>query len=202
MLFLPFLQITNYQDPGARSAEVRSNYLNDIELRVAAKSANLEPVLRKTLADIDSNLTVIDITSFNEQVSQNFNQQRLIARLTGLFGFLALVLASVGLYGVTAYSVVRRTREIGVRIALGADRTSVVSMVLRGAFVQVGLGLAIGIPVALIGGRLISSQLYAMKGYDALVLATLILAASALVAGLVPARRAAAIDPIQALRTE
>ena len=139
-----------------------------------------------------------------EQLGVNFNQERLLARLTGLFGLLALLVATVGLYGITAYSVVRRTSEIGVRIALGASRSDVVGMVLRSAVLQIGLGLAIGIPVALWGASIMASQLYGVKAYDPLMLAaaTAILGACGLLAGLVPAFRAAGIDPIQALRTE
>ena len=135
---------------------------------------------------------------------RNFNQDRLIARLTELFGLLALILACVGLYGVTAYSVARRTSEIGIRMALGANRASVLRLVLQGALIQLALGLVVGIPVAFAGGRLLSSQLYGVKTHDPMVLglAAAVLAASALAAGFVPARRAASIEPMQALRTE
>ena len=134
----------------------------------------------------------------------NFNQDRLIARLTSLFGALALIIASVGLYGVMSYFVVRRTGEIGIRMALGATRSSVVSMVLRGAFLQVVVGLALGIPAALFAGHLMASQLYGVGAYDPLALggATLVLALCAVVAVLIPARRAASVEPMQALRTE
>jgi ABC-type antimicrobial peptide transport system permease subunit len=137
-------------------------------------------------------------------VADNFNQERLISRLTGLFGFLALVLASVGLYGITAYSVARRTSEIGLRMALGANRQSVLGMVLRGALLLVGLGLAIGVPVALLGGRLMRSQLYGVRTYDPLTLlgAIVVLSVAAAFAGFLPARRAASIEPMNALRTE
>ena len=135
---------------------------------------------------------------------RNFNQDRLIAWLTELFGLLALILACVGLYGVTAYSAARRTSEIGIRMALGANRASVLRLVLQGALIQLALGLVVGIPVAFAGGRLLSSQLYGVKTHDPMVLglAAAVLAASALAAGFVPARRAASIEPMQALRTE
>jgi len=135
---------------------------------------------------------------------RNFNQDRLIAWLTELFGLLALILACVGLYGVTAYSVARRTSEIGIRMALGANRASVLRLVLQGALIQLALGLVVGIPVTFAGGRLLSSQLYGVKTHDPMVLglAAAVLAASALAAGFVPARRAASIEPMQALRTE
>ena len=199
--FLPFLQQS--KDPKL-SWLVYSQYVGDIELEVAGKPENLEAELRRTLADIDPNLTVLRVMRLDEQLARNFNQDRLIARLTELFGLLALILACVGLYGVTAYSVARRTSEIGIRMALGANRASVLRLVLRGSLIQLGLGLVVGIPVAFAGGRLLSSQLYGVKAHDPIVLglAAAVLATSALVAGFVPARRAASIDPMQALRTE
>ena len=199
--FLPFLQMTN--DPKL-SFLIGSHYIGDIELRVAGKPENLEAAVRRTLADIDPNLTVLDMMSMHEQLERNFNQETLIARLTELFGLLALVLACVGLYGVTAYSVARRTNEIGIRMALGADRQNVLKMVLRGALMQLAIGLAIGIPAALASSRLIASQLYGVKTYDPAILgiAVFVLTACALLAGFIPARRAASIEPMQALRTE
>jgi len=138
------------------------------------------------------------------QVAGNFNEERLIARLTSLFGSLALILASVGLYGVMSYLVARRTSEIGVRMALGATRSSVLAMVLRGALWQILVGLGLGVPAALLAGHLMASQLYGVGGYDPLALggATLVLGLCAAAAGFIPARRAASIEPMKALRTE
>ena len=130
---------------------------NSMTIQFVGDASALESLVRRKLADINPNLTLIDFKSLDYQVAGNFNQERLIARLTTLFGLLALVLASVGLYGITAYSVARRTSEIGVRMALGANRGNVVALVLRGASLQVGLGLAIGVPVALLGGHFMSS---------------------------------------------
>jgi predicted permease len=195
--FLPLLQ-TSF---GVRDGSV---YIHDIELHTAGRPENLESAVRKTLAGVDPNLTILGMTSLVEQVSSNFNQDRLIARLTELFGLLALTLACVGLYGVTAFAVARRTNEIGIRMALGADRRTVLTMVLRGALFQVAVGLAIGIPTALAGSRLLSSLLYGVKSYDPwiLLLAAVVLGTCALFAGLIPARRAAKVDPMVALRYE
>ena len=127
-----------------------------------------------------------------------------IAQLTGMFGILALILAAVGLYGVTAYAVERRTSEIGVRMAFGADRSNVIRLVLRGAFLQILIGLFIGIPITVGCSKLIANQLLYVKGWDPMVLggAILALAAGAFLDSIIPARRAASINPVQALRTE
>jgi macrolide transport system ATP-binding/permease protein len=199
-VFLPLLQLS----PSAKGLDFSSSYIGDVQLHVAGQPENLEPLVRKAIAGVDPNLTVLSMMTFGEQVARNFNQERLIARLTELFGGLALVLACIGLYGVTAYAVARRTNEIGIRMALGAGRGRVLSMVMRNALAQVALGLAIGIPVALAGGRLLSSQLYGVQSHDPLIfaLAAVILGVCALAAGFIPARRAARLDPIAALREE
>ena len=139
-----------------------------------------------------------------QQVADRLDQERTVAQLTGMFGLLALILAAVGLYGVTAYSVERRTNEIGVRIAMGANRAGVIRLVLKGAFLQILIGLLIGIPASIGCARLIASQLYQVKGWDPLVLggSVVALAICALLASIVPARRAASINPVIALRVE
>jgi len=165
---------------------------------------NLEVAARRTLANIDPGLAVIDLRSLHFQLAGNFSQERLIARLTTLFGLLALLLTSIGLYGVTAYQTGQRTREIGLRMAFGADRRRVLGLVMRQAYLQAGLGLALGIPIALMGARIAANQLYRVKSYDpfSLLVAVLVLSAAAAIAGFVPARRAASIDPMQALRDQ
>jgi ABC-type antimicrobial peptide transport system permease subunit len=146
----------------------------------------------------------MDLRSLDAQVAGNFDEDRLLARLTSLFGILALILASVGLYGVMSYFVARRTSEIGIRMALGATRSSVVSMVMRGALWQICIGLVLGIPASLYAGYLMKTMLYGVESYDpiAIVGAPLMLVICATAAGFIPARRAASIEPMQALRTE
>jgi len=164
----------------------------------------METIARRTLAAINPNLTVVKFQTFDEQIADQFTEERMIARLTELFGGLALLLASIGLYGVTSYAVVRRTPEIGIRMALGANRGGVIAMVMRGAVVQTVLGLAIGIPVAMLCVRFVKSQLYEITSANAEVMSIAIatLAVAACIAGIIPARRAASIDPVKALRTE
>ncbi len=204
MYFRPLNQQLKVSEPNAAMAEGRSLYINSITLRFAGQPQNVDEMVRRTLASIDPNLTMIDLYSLDYQVAGNFNQERLIARLTMLFGLLALVLASVGLYGITSYAVARRTSEIGLRMALGANRANVVRMVLRSAFAQVGLGLLIGIPIALVGGRYMADQLYGVRSYDPLsiAIAIVVLSMAAALAGFIPARRAASIEPMEALRIE
>jgi ABC-type antimicrobial peptide transport system permease subunit len=139
-----------------------------------------------------------------QQVEMTFDQERAVASLAGLFGIVALLLAAVGLYGVTAYIVAQRTNEIGIRMALGADRVRVIDLVLRGALKRVGAGLILGLPLAIVAGRLIAAQLYGVSFWDpvALAVAAGALAVCAFFAALIPAGRAASIPPMRALRTE
>ena len=147
---------------------------------------------------------MVKFQTFDAQIADRFTEERMIARLMMLFGGLALLLATIGLYGVTACTVVRRTSEIGIRMALGAERSGVIAMVMRGAMLQTFLGLAIGVPVALLCVHFVKALLYEVTGVDATVLAGAILslAAAACVAGLIPARRAASVEPQAALRHE
>jgi len=181
-----------------------SLFLHDIVL-VTRPGASLSLAqVRRAVASVDPNLPIISIRPLREQVASQLTQQRLIARLTSLFGSLSLVLASIGLYGVTAHNVGRRVSEIGVRMALGADRGHILRLVLRGAFGLILFGLCIGLPLTLAAGRLLGNQLYGVSPYDPVVIlaAVVILGLSAMAASLIPALRASAISPLEALRYE
>ena len=197
-------QFAGYKEPDMLSTEFNSMFMQSMVIRFRTAPPDVESLIRRTLAGIDPNLTVTDLRSFGDQVAGNFNQDRLIARLSSLFGMLALVLASVGLYGVMSYFAARRTGEIGIRMALGASRSSVVTMILRSAMWQILGGLIVGVPAAVLAGYLMASQLYEVRFYDpwALAAAILVLNVCATVAAFIPARRAASIEPMQALRTE
>jgi ABC-type antimicrobial peptide transport system permease subunit len=197
-------QYMGYSDPEAISSEKSSMFVGSIIVQFDRSQQDAEAVIRHAMAGIDPNLTIVHFASYEAQVASNFNQDRLIARLTGLFGILALVLASVGLYGVMSYLVARRTAEIGIRMALGATRSNVIFMVLNGALLQILAGLLLGLPAAFFVGHLMTSFLYGVAFYSpfAFLAATFVLSICAAIAGFIPARRAASIHPTLALRTE
>lgn len=204
MFYVPLAQSVDYKHELMAKLELRSHYIEGIMLVTNTPTGTLEPLLTRTLADVDPNLTITSIRTMQQQVELSFDQERAVASLAGLFGIVALLLAAVGLYGVTAYTVNQRTNEIGVRMALGADRLKVIRLVMRGAFKRVLVGLLLGLPLAVGAGRLISAQLYGVSSWDPLALAV---AASALAvcsffAAIIPASRAASISPMQALRIE
>jgi macrolide transport system ATP-binding/permease protein len=200
MFFLPLLQMR--QNEWADGGKARSNLIGDIELDVAGNTKDLAVRMERAFAQIDPNLTLLNLVTMDEEIENLLGHERLIARLGELFGVLALLLASVGLYGITAYSVAQRTGEIGIRTALGATRARVIGMIVGGALRQIGVGLMIGIPAALAAGSFLADQLYGVKSYDPLVLgsAAAILIAAAAIAGFAPALRAGSIDPVEALR--
>ena len=191
-----------YDDPAFTSGEIWSHYLYNIVIWAPGNPPGMEERVRKALASVDPNLVLYGVDPYSKVVSTDFQQENMIATLTTLFGVLGLVLAAVGLYGVMAYMVEQRTSEIGLRMALGADRGQVTKMVLRGAFVQIGIGLALGIPAAIGAGKLMSNQLFGVKPWDPvmLALAALMLGLAALLASVIPARRAAGVEPMVALR--
>jgi len=193
-----------YKEADMITTETQSMFVGSLLLSFKTPQPNADALIRQTLAGIDPNLTVMDLRTMDAQVAGNFDEDRLVAQLSSLFGILSLILASVGLYGVMSYFVARRTGEIGIRMALGATRAGVVGMVMRGVLWQVLIGLVLGIPAALYAGYLMKSLLYGIGSYDpwALAGAPLMLALCAAAAGFIPARRAASIEPMQALRTE
>jgi predicted permease len=204
MFFVPLAQTVDYANPMMRRVETQSHFVRGLMLVTDVPTGTLEPQLKRALAEVDPNLTVTSVRTLQQQVDRAFDQPRAVASLAGLFGLVALVLAAIGLYGVTAYSVAQRTNEIGIRMALGAGRRNVVGMVLQGAFRRVVVGLVLGLPLAVGAGYLLSAQLYGVPFWDPMALGAgaLSLAASAFFAAIIPARRAASISPILALRTE
>jgi predicted lysophospholipase L1 biosynthesis ABC-type transport system permease subunit len=204
MFFVPLAQTVKYASPVMRGVETASHYMGGILLVTNMQPGALEPLVTRALADADPNLTVIDVRTLEEQVARSFDQQRAVASVAGLFGLVALILAAIGLFGVTAYTVARRRSEIGVRMALGADRGAVIGMVLGGAFTRVGIGLLLGVPLAVGAGYLLSAQLYGVSFWDpvALSVAAAGLAFAAFIACVVPASKAAGLAPMMALRTE
>jgi putative ABC transport system permease protein len=204
MYFLPEAQTTHFNEGASEVREVWSHYLYDIAIWTAGNSRGLEEHVRTALADADPDLVMYDVQPYSDVIDADFSEQNMIASLTWLFGMIGLILAAVGLYSVTTYGVEQRTSEIGIRMALGSGRSSVVAMVLRGAFLQVGIGLALGIPAAIGAGHLIANRLYGVTPWSPLMLSTaaLFLGLTALTAALIPACRASTLDPVQALRAE
>ena len=204
MFYVPLAQNVDYQNPLMKKLEFRSHFIGGILLVTNMSPGALEAQLTRLLADLDPNLTINSVRTMQQQIALSFDQERAVASLAGLFGIVALILAAVGLYGVTAYSVAQRTNEIGIRMALGADRPKVIQLVLRGAFKRVLIGLLLGLPLAVGAGRLISAQLYGISSWDppALSVATISLAICSFFAAIIPASRAASISPMNALRME
>ena len=204
MFFVPLAQRVDYRDELLRKLELRSHFIGGLMLVTDIPLGQLQPLLTKTLAEVDPNLTITSVRTMQDQVALSFDQERAVAGLASLFGIVALLLAAVGLYGVTAYAVARRTNEIGIRMALGADRSRIVQLVLRGATRRAFLGLLLGVPLAIGAGRLLSAELYGVTSWDppALIVATVALSACAFAAAIVPASRAASISPTEALRME
>jgi predicted permease len=173
-------------------------------VRTAGKPMNIVSAVRQQIQSIEKDLPLVGVATQDEEVKGQAREERSMAMLLGFFGALALVLSSIGLYGTMSYAVSRRTRELGIRLALGAQQKDLLWIVLREAFQQVIIGVAIGIPVALAGARMIASMLFGVKTTDPapISVAVLVMGAIALAAGYLPARRATKVDPIEALRCE
>jgi predicted permease len=204
MFYVPLAQNVNYPDPLMKKIELVSHFVGGILLVTNMPPGAVEAQLTRILAELDPNLTINSVRTMQQQIELSFDQERAVAGLAGLFGIVALILAAIGLYGVTAYSVAQRTNEIGIRMALGADRPKVLGLILRGAFTRVLIGLLLGLPLAVGAGRLISAQLYGVSSWDpfALTVAAGALAICSFFAAIIPANRAASISPMSALRIE
>jgi predicted permease len=204
MLFIPGFQSGDYSDPTTRNVMLRSMMLRSLVVELRPGSSNIDASLRAAIAEINQDINVLRVLPLADQVSGNFRIERLLARLSSIYGGLALVLTALGLYGVTAYSVAQRRREIGVRMALGAEQRGIVRTVITGPVLETTAGLAIGLPLAMLVGQALGSQLYGLGGQSPSIwiVTIAILVLTSIVAAAIPARRAASIDPARALRGE
>ena len=173
-------------------------------VRTASDPSSIVPSIRAAIQSVDKNLPLGEITTQEAEIDEYLGSQRSLTTLLSIFAGLALLLAAIGLYGIMSYAVGRRTKELGIRIALGAQRAKLMQMVLHETLRLVLIGVAVGVPLAIAASRLLGSMLFTVKGSDPLTIAVaiLVMAGIALLAGFVPARRAMRVDPIVALRYE
>jgi predicted permease len=192
-VFRPILQV---QEGGAYTAR--------LQIRTNSNPSDLAQTVRQAIAQVDDRMPISEVTTLSDQFRETLNQDRLVTQLVSFFGTLALLLACIGLYGMMAHSVTRRTNEIGIRMALGAERSTIIKMVLRETLLLVIVGLFIGVPSALVAARFISSQLYGLGPGDprTFIAAAVVLVGVAIAAGYLPARRASRVNPLTALREE
>ena len=212
MTYIPLVQIEpyEYRDPNDKAAQVKpleengNRFANVIMVRTTADPVNTVADLRRAVAQVDPNLPLLNVHTIQEEVGNMMSHEQLISSLTGIFSVLALLLAAIGLYGVMSYSVVRRTNEIGIRLALGAQTRTLLWMVLRESVVMLAIGLAIGLPLTLVSTRLIREQLFGLSAMDPMTIgvAILVVTAMTLLAAWLPARRATKVDPMVALRCD
>lgn len=193
MIYLPQAQMTG-----------DSSFAGWLQVRTGDDPANVAGEIRTAISGIDPNLPLLDIKTIDEHVDQFMDNERLISQLSSFFSVLALLLACIGLYGVMTYNVVRRTNEIGIRLALGAQNESVLWMVLKESMLLLGIGIALGVPATLAATRLVQSQLFGVNASDpvTMTVAVFVISSVTLMAAYFPARRAANVDPMVALRYE
>ena len=201
MFFVSLAQRVDYGTDYRRMVERLSHFAQGILVVTDSGPGEIEPILRRTLAEADPNLTIISVRTMQQQIALSSDREQAVASLAGLFAIVSLLLAAVGVYGVTAYMVAQQANEIGIRMALGADRVKVIMLVLRQAFQRVAVGLVLGLPLAVGAVRVMASQLHGVSFRDplSLAVAAAALAACALVAAIIPAGRAAAIVPMRSL---
>jgi ABC-type antimicrobial peptide transport system permease subunit len=179
-------------------------YLGDLVVRYTGDFSNVSSAVQRTIHEIDHTLPITDVTTLDEWVARSITDQRVIAQLSTFFGLLAVFLSAIGIYGLMSYVVSRRTNEIGIRMALGAERMHVRWLVMREVLLLVAIGVAIGAPAALLSSKLVASMLFGLGASDpaSLLIAVTIMLLIAALAGYLPARRASRIDPMVALRYE
>lgn len=204
MVFGALSQSIPYENSVLKENEKWSHFINGVQLWLNGDIGRLEPQIREVFAEVDPNLAILNMHTLQDQIDVHYDQQRTVAELSALFGGLAILLASIGLYGVTSYAVERRTGEIGVRMAVGATRGDVILLMLRSAFAQVTTGLAVGLTLSFVAGRMLNARLFEVGDFDlaALSAATVVLLLSALIASVIPAQRAADVEPSEALRAD
>jgi predicted permease len=204
MFFVPLAQLAEHRSERLRLVEGLSHVIRSILLVTDVPIGELEPRLRRAMVEVDPSLTITSVRTMRQQIDLSLDRERSVAHLAGLFSLIALMLAAVGVYGVTAYAVAQHTRELGIRMALGAGRASVVRLVLGRASRWLVIGVVVGLPLAVGAGRLLAAQLYEVRFWDpiALAIAAGSLSCFALIAALIPAIRAVAISPMSALRSE
>jgi predicted permease len=182
----------------------RNMYLNDLVVRYAGDFGTISSAVQQAIHQIDHNLPITDVTTLDEWVSRSITDQRVVAQLSTFFGVLAVFLSAIGIYGLMSYVVSRRTNEIGIRMALGAERMHVRWLVMREILLLVAVGIAIGVPAVLLSSKLVANMLFGLGGSDPLSLlaAIAVMLFIATLAGYLPARRASRVDPMVALRYE
>jgi predicted permease len=213
MTYIPISQIDTYLPVDAAAAtngkaapreENEDTYAHTILIRTSSDPARTISDLRAAVAEVDPNLPLLRVTTIHDQVSNLISHDELISTLTSLFSLLALLLAAIGLYGVMSYNVARRTNEIGIRLALGAQGGNVLHMILRESLVLLAVGTCLGLPLAIMATKVIKEQLFGMDAIDPISFAAALAVVSLMtvMAGWLPARRASRVDPVTALRCE